>query len=332
MPYWNEKFEGMSEQQQWECRLFGDYAEKLLLNKYPEMKQDGKTPKQIDTKISITSICGDKRRKNTVRRVLEEVTNGPLYGDYLIVDHDKFLEKAPQYASRPEFDLSGSKKEGYKELKPLNDPTQAYRHIKDLTSRENIYVYLHQNKYIFKLITRKISRTHRRFGYGISIYHEMKIFPKVHLDDIEKAIFRSRVEDIARRHAQLVMRAVYNVEPKYLHGKDDDYDLSPTTFLRVEGYDGYTEESLTKRIVSLAKVVRIYRKALQETLEFGRAVRAAGGFKVDEVVDKLTEHLMLEAPLYINDEKHDDLQAFAKDILKYGCAVPEKIQIKEYQT
>lgn len=306
----------LPETEQWMCKLFGHYALNLLKQAHPEPNEDSTRLNNLTVKVFF--VCHDKRRTSTVHKRLAAVLKASPRED-LEVLHEEYLKRAPAYAKAPTFDMSGTKQEGpyfNKKIVPLASPQEAYRHLGNLSYREAIYVQLHQNEYDFKLIRRKVRRT----KYGpLEDSYKMKIFPTAPTvtDELEQAIYRSRLEQIISKYADVIVRQIYGLHIKYLQGEGEDYKESiPAVSLKIKGYDGYMEKELTQKIAATARAARIYRRASKELAALRQALRQAGGFNKEDVLKKLHRHLQEDAPLYINDEEHPEMKELATEMLQ----------------
>lgn len=317
---WGNKglYEGLTETQKWECKLFGYYAEKLLLSEYDE----GVGGKGYDLSVRVHNICHDGRRKNTVHKKLAPHL-GPFCVDDLKVKHESFEEHAPQYAQEPWFDLTGAeeKRTSYGtstgKMKPLEDSTKAYRKVKDLTTREAIYVWHHQDDYLFEVVERKEENyrtASSRVYHPRRVVQELKLFPKTKLDEIETAIFDARVEQIICEHPEIAVPVLYGVNMGPINDKNRIPMATTTGMIEMDDFNTYQDDKLTSRIADLARVARVFRRACKSLVELRRQLRIQGFDKVD-AIKKMREHFLEEAPLYVNSD-NERVKSVAKEMLK----------------
>lgn len=296
-----------SEPEQWLCSLFGAYANNLLRVRYPDLDDDGKTPKPVNTAVRVSSICYDGRRDNTVRKTLKDyIVDGH---DNLTVDHYKFMAEAPKYAKKPVFDASGKKNTnmlGYMlgscVNKTLDNVYEGFKDVSSLGLRESIYVYFNQDQYDYKIVEHAREYTNKRYPYGRKIINYVhRLYPKKYVGDLSDSIFHNKVQDFMENNAQEVME-MYGVSPKYLYDIEHEYTdrthKRPHVSLKIVSYK---EKDITKKMLAMAYAIRVYRRSLRELYQFREAVRAAGDDDVS-MVKRMADHLRMEAPLHINDE------------------------------
>lgn len=309
--YWREdnEPEGLSEEQRWERRLCGTYADNLLREKF------GMEILPIDE----GRVCSDGRRTPTVRKKLAHMLDSPY--DFK-VHHDTWEKIAPKYAIAPEFRMDGTKevsKYSYsnRETVAMDNRYDAYRNIKELNPGETIYVWLHLDEYDYQCIHRKEKNASTRYsGNSYREWDDHLIFPADSQEDIEKSVYQAKLFDYVSKHIEDVLTATCDMDVKRLLGQEAQTRRIDSHELKNESK--FTDETLTEKIRLAASQMRFLRRTIKELLEFRGHLRRAGGHQgfIEEAMNKTGKWIQHNAPKFVLQDSNKQLKELADLCLK----------------
>lgn len=314
---------------EWVRDLCGIYARSLLYKKHGVEKTWGYDNNGY---INNESVCTDKRRTTTVYKALKEkglIDNGYAWANYHVV-HEKFLEIAPQYGISPEFSAEARKeKYSYSTEKEqvVNDPHERYLDLCrwSAETQHYIYIYFHQDEYIFQHSIEKKKRTVRHRGYyGMreQEYTEERlyVYPKEIASTLQKNIFDEKVKLAMHKRLPEVL-GLFGQKVESISSDLKKYlTHHPWYFTPSNANEDWTLKELKERM----NQTQVMLGHLQQTLtELGRYQELVKSFDTDgdfqgEAFRRYREHVIRTSPLYINDESKEnaDLRELADMIFK----------------
>jgi hypothetical protein len=279
---YEEDIQKLPERKRWLIHLLSLYAESKLTTMY-----ENKT-----MRYTIRGVCPDRRRVPTVRKYLEDLNliQPSYHSNEEIAMREEEIEKLlPGYTKEPEFNTSGVtpiKKYSYSEDKSeaISDPGIVYQRLRDLGAYETIYVYLHQDDYVFQKFTETYRNSRSVSG---SEYNFVSIFPKKHIDILNDNILKAQNEEFAKTHPKEVLSKLLKI--RFRNIKDDDFCL--------------TLEDTSRCISETQKSLRFYSRLLKEYKILERHLTKTGdeAFK-SSVIKTSRDYITRKAPLWIVGE------------------------------
>jgi hypothetical protein len=287
----DDVYKGLPERDLWQLLLLGHYAQDKLKEKYDD--------KNKPSTIHAGNFCGDGRRIPTVRKFLHSkgLITSSWRADDTFVPEDEACEKLLSGSmKKPEFNTSGyiTKKKEYsysdEEIVPVTDLSQVYKEVNDLNAYENIYVYLHQKDYDFKIFK---TTTHcqggRRNGYSSNKYerYTLKLYPVSAFNTMDEKSYAANSETFARKHAKEILTAAFDLRFRAIH---DDKE-----YMSLKG--------VTKRIWDVEEKMRLLRRTLRELKVLQRKAGVLGDKALQKkLIDTSASYIKRKAPLWLNSK------------------------------
>lgn len=307
------------EKENWIMELCGHYAKKLIFKKY--------VPEESNSlAVSLSSVCGDGRRTNTVCKALsEEDLIEPLHGwdkkAKFQVKHEVFLKIAPKYALAPEFDTSGWKSSStsyFSTREDKRDPLESrYDKYKRLSaygikSENYIYIYFHQDEYVFVKRERSIGGKNLYYNSTRTV-NETFIYPRAKLNVLEKNTFEAKLERAMKNHTAKVMDLV-------LEDKMEKINNETGTFKDTSSFDEHSPwrlENIQNRIKESQDFIRHYQQTLIDLKKIEAFMKPLGDENfLKKCKDVFRAHVIKMAPIYMNSKEEGDFKELAQLILK----------------
>ena len=290
------------ETQLWTLLTLGKYALYKIKQKYDEaesIKPDRPT---------LCSLVGDGRRYPTVRKYLqekgliEESFRTDTTMDIIEEEAEKLLEG---FMKEPSFNTTGyimkkaSRYSYEKELLPVTDLSEVYRDVDNLNAYEIIYVYLHQDKYDFRIFsTTTISEVKSRSYFGTKKHeytrHKLKIYPLDAIGYAGDASLIAAGETYALSHSNEALTATFGIKFRALDDKKE--------FL--------TNEVIDARVACVEDKLRLLHRTLKELKVLQRKAKELGDDNLKKkVIESGIRYVKRSAPLWINskDKEKKDL-------------------------
>jgi hypothetical protein len=273
----------------WVLLTLGNYALYKLTEKY-------------ENKISCPTLHNfvyDRRGCPKVRKYL--VSKGLIKNTFWNDTDLNFVEEEvekllPGSMKEPEFNTSGYIKEteydlSNKKATPITNIGDIYRNLYDLNAYEIIYVYLHQDKYDFRIFsTKTITRNEKKHTTHENMRHELKIYPVDAIKDAGSASLIAAGETYSKAHACEVLTATFGIKFRAL---DDSKDF-------------LTLEAIHNRVEKVEEKLRLLRRTCAELKVLRRKAAKMG----DEALSKIVietglKYVRRSAPLWLNSDDRE---------------------------
>lgn len=287
----------LPEEEKWLLIYLRIYAEDQLINKYSPNND------KINQKIEYR-ICSDKRRYNTVRKHLCNLGVAKIkdYCGDLVPVHEKILEIMGTLAIAPVFDTSGI----FKESKvygtstigiPAKNPIHCYPVISHMNCRELMYIFLHQDEYVFAKTVR-INKVYKSYF--------LRVYQKNLIDSLHKNIYRAHAELYGRDHLPSLLNKMYGMNIRALYS-DRHYGDWRSSLCHFDKDSEVSEQHLTERLVEITRQVRLLKRACREIYRLREKIRETGQDAYNQCLVKTAVDYILEnAPLWINGNDRDE--------------------------
>lgn len=283
---WSKKRKPLQEEQQeWLINFLGYYAEyQLYATYYPEKRHSFPT---------VFYICSDKRRLPTVRRYLETmnlIERG--WSKEIAPVDEEILKIIPGFSEEPTFDTKGTNlKEGRysysnDEEFPVETVHDKYLEINNFTPKQMIHVFIYQDQYSFKILSRKMYNSHASM---------LCVYPKALLNTADQNVIRIRAFEYAKEHLNVILSHAYKIRIKVIH----DLDISINS-------SNHPEALLIPNRISeiLEKVrwnMRLLHRAQLELKVLKRIIEREGVDRFPELLTNFAvEYLTEQAPLWLD--------------------------------
>ena len=294
-----EDYKNIPDQQRWILYLLKEYVTNKLHERY--------SPNVKLSPITIGSLCSDKRRTNTVWKLLNSKN--------LIKGYTTALDLVPEEIEKlllgvsikePEFNTSGYIETGScsydKKEVPISDLGVVYLNIEELSAYEVIHVYLHQDLYDI----REFKNTHhyeKSTFYGSSgqyVSYKTKVFPLAAITPSSEASIIAAGETYAKGHARNILTAAFGIKFRAIDNEKDYLS------------DGIISE----RLEAVESKLRLLRRARKELLVLQAKTTTLGDAALkDTVVKTGIKYIRRKAPIWINSKDREE-KALSMLVLK----------------
>ena len=316
------RYQNSQTPQDWELRLCGEYAKKLLEASKEKrwVGVDGvikvapiEAPRIL---INLSSVSSDKRRIPTAQKLLKSIGLIASGFESVEVVHEKYLEMAPTLEKAPEFSTEGSyRKSEYGNLKdatPYDKVIDAYKDLGySIEPAQWIYIEQHKGDYDFQIV--EVTSSSSRYSSS-KTYKKGVYYPKAMIEELTLNIFKAKLEHICRTHPDIAFKAIYGLNIRTLNGDDAVY--SPRMPKE------WTIKNFKEHINAATNTIKVMQDAITELSALKMSVEDAGGDDAFflHCMDTFKAHFLSHAPLYINSE-YDMLKKLAKEYLEGKCPI-----------